>query len=297
MQDINRQRTFLQGPQAEPLFESTDAAVHHSQLVRNKVTDSTLWKFNLAGLILHGVQGTLLLVASQAVTSIKSFSKELTTSFLTFDDDPSSPTFQQLVPGIRSVGKVEIGLMAAVFILMSAVAHAWVLVFWKTYLSDIARETNRARWYEYALSSSVMICAIAIIFGCYDLGTLVLMFLVNAVMNLFGLLMERMNPPERTAVDWAPFIFGCIAGAAPWIVVLMYFLGGGNFGKIPGFVYGILVGYFIFFNTFPINMVLQYARVGRWAEYRFGEKVYIILSLASKSLLAWLVFGGTFQPN
>ena len=86
-------------------------------------------------------------------------------------------------------------------------------------LSDIARETNRARWYEYALSSSVMICAIAIIFGCYDLGTLILMFIVNAVMNLFGLLMERMNPPERTAVDWAPFIFGCIAGAAPWIVV------------------------------------------------------------------------------
>ena len=65
-----------------------------------------------------------------------------------------------------------------------------------------------------------MICAIAIIFGCYDLGTLVLMFIVNAVMNLLGLLMERMNPPERSAVDWTPFVFGCIAGAAPWIVVL-----------------------------------------------------------------------------
>ena len=134
MQDDNRQRTFLRGPQAEPLFESTDnTAVHHSLLApAGKVTDSTLWKFNLAGLILHGVQGTLLLVASQAVPSIKSFGKELTTSFLTFDDDPSSPTYQQLVPGIRSVGKVEIGLMAAVFILMSAVAHAWVLIFWKT---------------------------------------------------------------------------------------------------------------------------------------------------------------------
>ena len=44
-------------------------------------------------------------------------------------------------------------------------------------------------------------------------------------------------------------------------------------------------------------MVLQYARYGSWREYRYGEKVYIILSLASKSLLAWLVFGGTFQPN
>ena len=61
--------------------------------------------------------------------------------------------------------------------------------------------------------------------------------------------------------------------------------------------YGILVGYFIFFNTFPVNMILQYARVGKWADYRYGELCYIWLSLLSKSLLAWLVFGGTFQPN
>jgi hypothetical protein len=30
---------------------------------------------------------------------------------------------------------------------------------------------------------------------------------------------------------------------------------------------------------------------------RYGELTYIVLSLLSKSLLAWLVFGGTFQPN
>jgi uncharacterized membrane protein required for colicin V production len=106
-----------------------------------------------------------------------------------------------------------------------------------------------------------------------------------------------MNPPERLEVNWEPFIFGCIAGVAPWIVVWMYFLGGGNFDQIPGFVYGILVAYLIFFNTFPVNMVLQYKRVGKWAEYRYGELVYIFLSLIAKSLLAWLVFGGTFQPN
>ena len=145
----------------------------------SSVTDSQLWNFNLAGLILHGTQGTAMLVASQAVSSIKNFRKELTTSFLEFDDNPESPTYQTLIPGIRNAGKVEIGLMAAVFVLMSAVAHAWVLIFWKTYLGDIARETNRARWYEYALSSSVMICAIAVLFGCYDLGSLILMFLIN----------------------------------------------------------------------------------------------------------------------
>ena len=207
------------------------------------------------------------------------------------------PAPTSLVPRTRNAFEVEIGLLAAVFVLLSALAHLLVLIFWDAYLADIKRETNRARWYEYAISSSIMICSIAVLFGCYDLGSLILMFMINAVMNLCGLLMERMNPPERTEVDWSPFAIGCIAGIAPWIVVVQYFVGGGNFDQIPGFVYGILVGYFIFFNTFPVNMVLQYARVGKWADYRYGEKVYIVLSLASKSLLTWLVFGGTFQPN
>jgi hypothetical protein len=261
-------------------------------LTASSVTDKSLRCFNIAGFVLHSVQGLAMLTASQAVPSIKDFKKMLTTSFLAFDPDT-----QSLVPRTRNAFEVEIGLLAAVFVLLSALAHLLVLIFWDAYLADIKRETNRARWYEYAISSSIMICSIAVLFGCYDLGSLILMFMINAVMNLCGLLMERMNPPERTEVDWSPFAIGCIAGIAPWIVVVQYFVGGGNFDQIPGFVYGILVGYFIFFNTFPVNMVLQYARVGKWADYRYGEKVYIVLSLASKSLLTWLVFGGTFQPN
>lgn len=256
------------------------------------ITDATLWRYNLGAFVLHSLQGSLMLAASQAVPSIKAFQKELTTSFLAFD-----PETQALVSRQRSVFAVEIGVMAAVFVLLSAVAHGLVLLRWDAYLADIAKQTNHARWYEYALSSSVMICAIAILFGCYDLGSLILMFFVNASMNLFGLLMEKMNPPGQTAVDWSAFLFGCVAGVAPWAVVLLYFFGGGNYSHIPGFVYGILFGYFLFFNTFPINMALQYAKVGSWADYRYGEKVYIVLSLLSKSLLTWLVFGGTFQPN
>jgi hypothetical protein len=206
----------------------------------SSVTDRSLRNFNLAGCILHSVQGLAMLVASQAVPSIKAFKKMLTTSFLEFDAET-----QALVPRTRNAFNVEIGLLAAVFVLLSAVAHLLVLIFWDKYLADIKRETNRARWYEYSISSSIMICGIAVLFGCYDLGSLILMFFINAVMNMCGLLMERMNPPERTEVDWSPFVIGCVAGVAPWIVVVQYFVGGGNFDQIPGFVYGILVGYFI----------------------------------------------------
>lgn len=257
------------------------------------VTDKKLRKYNLIACILHSIQGLMMLVASQKVDSIKEFKKEITTSYLVYNNATGA-----LEPQTKPIGGyIEIGVCAAVFLLMSALAHGIVLAKFNWYLQDIARGINRLRWYEYAASSSLMIVAIATLFGCYDLSSLILIFIGNATMNFWGLVMEEMNPPTRTSTNWMPFVFGTIAGAAPWIVVFTYFFGGGNYAQIPSFVYGILFGYFLFFNTFPINMVLQYTRYGKWKEYRYGELVYIILSLASKSLLSWLVFGGTFQPN
>jgi hypothetical protein len=44
-------------------------------------------------------------------------------------------------------------------------------------------------------------------------------------------------------------------------------------------------------------MVLQYRKVGRWKDYLFGERMYIVLSLVAKSLLAWQIFFGTLRPS
>jgi len=43
-------------------------------------------------------------------------------------------------------------------------------------------------------------------------------------------------------------------------------------------------------------MILQYKGIGKWKEYIYGERVYIILSLVAKSILAWLVLFGAMQP-
>ena len=42
--------------------------------------------------------------------------------------------------------------------------------------------------YEYAISSSLMIVAIAVLFGCYDVASLLLIAVCNASMCLFGLM-------------------------------------------------------------------------------------------------------------
>ena len=45
-----------------------------------------------------------------------------------------------------------------------------------------------------------------------------------------------------------------------------------------------------FFFSFGANQWLQYRGIGRWREYLYGEKSYLVLSLGAKSLLAWQIY-------
>lgn len=92
-----------------------------------------------------------------------------------------------------------------------------------------------------------------------------------------------------------PFWLGCIAGAVPWVAIGIYIAGPGVSATPPAFVYGIFFSLFAFFNVFALNMWLQYRRIGPWRNYLFGESVYILLSLAAKSALAWQVFFPTLM--
>jgi hypothetical protein len=182
----------------------------------------------------------------------------------------------------------------AVFLLMAAADHlltATVARGW--YERQLDRGVNPARWVEYSISASLMIVLIAMLTGIVDLYALVAIFGVNASMILFGWIMERVNEPGRP-VTWWPFWFGSIAGAVPWIAITIAIVVAQQEGDgVPGFVFGIFVSLFLLFNCFAVNQWLQYRRSGRFADYRFGELVYLVLSLVAKSALAWQVFGGT----
>jgi hypothetical protein len=177
----------------------------------------------------------------------------------------------------------------AAFSLLSAAFHFLIASpwGWLRYLGELAHQQNRFRWVEYSLSASLMIVLIAGITGIADVAALLALFGVNASMILFGWLMETHNRPGDE-VDWTPFVFGCIAGSVPWIAIGWYLVGAGS--TVPNFVYGIFVSIFVFFNCFAVNQVLQYRRVGRWADYLTGERTYVWLSLTAKSALAWQIY-------
>lgn len=246
-----------------------------------------LRRFNLAAGALHLLQGIVMLAVSN------DFSLPLTTSFLKFD-----PASRSLDPNPEQVGSLLIGPAVALFLLLSAAAHFSVASFgWRWYVERLRRGINPARWLEYSVSASLMIVIIAMLTGLYDATGLLMIFALNATMIGFGYLMELHN--QSTArTDWTAFTFGCLAGIVPWVVVACYMIGAAASvdTSIPGFVYAIIASIFIFFNIFALNMLLQYAKVGPWRSYIFGEKAYIILSLTAKSALAWQIFSGTLRP-
>ncbi|AQS54292.1 hypothetical protein BW727_101968 [Jeotgalibaca dankookensis] len=257
-----------------------------------EITFQSLRKFNGVMGVLHLIQGLLMLGFALFIDKIASFEIPIRSYFLTFD-----PEQMRLVTDMKEQFNLPFGIMVSLFLFISAFAHFIIVTPWGNaiYNRDLKRGINRFRWYEYALSSSLMIVLIALLFGVYDIGSLILIFIVNAAMNLFGLDMEEINIGKEK-VNWKPFIFGTIAGIAPWIVIILYAFGNTNPADVPWFVYALAGSYFLFFNLFPINMVLQYKRVGKWENYLYGERGYIILSLVAKSVLAWIAFAGVMQP-
>jgi hypothetical protein len=138
-----------------------------------------------------------------------------------------------------------------------------------------------------------MIVLISQICGVADVTALLAIFGVNAAMILFGWLQEKYAQPGNG--EWLPFIFGCIVGIVPWLAVAIYVFAPGSPSEVsaPGFVYGIVISLFAFFNSFAAVQLLQYRGRGKWGNYLRGERTYIVLSLVAKSALAWQIFAGT----
>ncbi|MFA7561684.1 MAG: heliorhodopsin HeR [Candidatus Izemoplasmatales bacterium] len=265
-----------------------------------KTSFESLRRFNMIMGALHLVQGILMLIlASTVIQKISEFQPQITQTFLDYVI-PVGETEGSLVSVTEPIFTLPFGVLVALFLFLSAIAHAIISIPKKTnaiYNADLEKGINRFRWYEYALSSSVMIVLISTLFGVYDIGSLILIFFINATMNLFGLLMEQVNiGKDKKNIKWEAFVFGAIAGIIPWVIIAMYMIGNGNYSMVPWFVWAIVGTYFVAFNTFPVNMILQYLGIGKWKNYLYGERVYIILSLVAKTALAWLVLFGAMQP-
>ena len=122
---------------------------------------------------------------------------------------------------------------------------------------------------------------------------LIAIFGVNAAMILFGWLMERVNPPDEP-VTWRPFVFGSIVGAVPWIAIAIAI----DRARRPRATTACRAS--CTRSSSRCSCCSSASRSTRRcstaaraaARYLYGERVYLVLSLVAKSVLAWQVFAG-----
>ena len=264
-------------------------------IAKSPISINGLRKLNIGAGILHLIQGIIMLGLGLTLT----WNREIYTFYIKFKIISLTPPNFQVLPDPQVAFNLGyLGVILSSFLLISAAAHFTIAFLrMKNYEENLKKGMNPYRWYEYAISSSIMITFLSTFVGVWDLWSLVMIFVLNAMMIMFGYIMEKINQYTKKT-DWSPYLLGCISGFTPWLVTAAYFIAalGSTDTKPPTFVYLTLIIYFIMFNTFSINMILQYKGIGKWKDYLYGERVYIILSLVAKTMLAWLVFVGIFAP-
>ena len=243
-----------------------------------------LQTFNRIAGLTHLIQGVTLLLILNTATTIP-----VVTRF--FDETPDG-----VRPMSETLFEFPIALIGPIFLLLSAAAHLLISspAYVRRYEQNIQKGINPLRWWEYAVSSSLMLVVLLMLGGLIELSTVVFIFTLHFIMNLMGLMMEKYNQ-LTDSTSWLPFNIGVLAGIVPWIMGGLYFWVSTNniADSIPVYAqFGFLLT-FLFFNSFAINMWLQYKKIGKWKVYAYGEKAYIVLSLVSKSALGWIIVLGT----
>jgi hypothetical protein len=256
----------------------------------NALAKLNTWNKSLA--VLHLIQGVAVIVLANA----RGFS--IHTNYLTVDSLASAGGNPVLVSASHNVFSLNLAYLVAAFFFMSALAHLVIATVYRDqYEADLRQGINKARWIEYGLSASTMMVGIAVLSGVADVASLFMIFMLTAIMNLMGLMMEVHNQTTKKT-NWLSYYIGVKSGLAPWIVVALYLISTNVYGngRIPTFVYWIFGSMLVLFSSFAVNMFLQYKKKGKWANYLYGERVYMILSLVAKSVLAWQIFFGALRP-
>jgi hypothetical protein len=103
--------------------------------------------------------------------------------------------------------------------------------------------------------------------------------------------------PQAQPIDWSPFLMGFVPHAFAWALVACHFFQTVVNGDPPGFVWAIIFIIFFLDLAFAIVQMLQFANVKFMRGFARAEFAYIILSLTSKQLLAWIEFVGAQSLN
>ena len=262
-------------------------AMRHKKLDQNM---SGLRLYNRVAGILHLVQavglGTLLaLVENQFLYSVnRAF--------------PLSAGAAGAENGAIELFSINFGLGLVFALALSASFHFLISsrFFFDRYSRGLRLNRNNFRWTEYSINASVLLFLAAQMSGISNVVSLVAIFGLSTSMVLFCALQEKYEQPGSGG--FLPFIFASLFGFISWVIIGTGFVATENSTSAAGsFASQAAALLFAFFLAFGINQFFQSKRIGRWKDYLRGERVFIFLSLLSKTGLVYLLIDVLLLPQ
>ena len=152
-------------------------------------------------------------------------------------------------------------------------------------------ELRRIRFFDYVVTSSVMIACVSIILGSPSLGQV-----VTAVSAQLGVVAIFYFAQRANAALFG-FWVSSLAYGVLWAPLFMVFMESMNAGKVepPSFVSFILIGVFFQFTSFAFLQLWLLCRPK--TAYVLEEALFLCLSLSSKVLLHWVLFLAAISFN
>jgi hypothetical protein len=197
---------------------------------------------------------------------------------------------------VRNNGSINYANAIYLFFGISALAHLYY-AFSPNYRKVLEEGWNPYRWFEYALSASVMSSILAAADGTKDAVSVVGLGLLTGAMQFTGLSNEAnlrySGTPNKDSV-WASFLVGW------FLFIILFGTIGYNFimairdakaipaaKNLPGFVYFVFVSQIFFYAMFGLTQRSQALdRLKGFKRFEMHEDRYILLSFASKLALA-----------
>lgn len=208
---------------------------------------------------------------------------------------------------LSSYGGVALIALLVAFTFITAVVHSMYAGGAFDYYSRVSRGNNSMRWYEYAVTASIMIFVIALTSGTFDLYAQIFVVVCTFGLMMLGDVVEkclikndkdsRSNVVVTTIIGWALMltVFGVIVNSfANYNNKLKE---SGEAGA-PDFVYAIVIVMFVLYATFGFiqmyDISKRFKKNASFDAAKHGSSVemaYTANSMLSKLLLVGILLG------
>jgi hypothetical protein len=228
----------------------------------------------------------------------KSFSLPVSTSYITRDQLLINAYGKNaLSASTAHIFDVNVKSLIVFMLILLVIIYVWLASRYRyNYETDLKRESNPARWIHTGFINGLMMVAVGLLAGVYDLVTLIVLFILPIITNLIFIIKEQLPEQEKLKHNLL-MILKLATAILPLAIILCYVLsadiyGTHGMGTYFYFLYATVTIYYV--GTF-VNQLLLSKKTKSWKKYIYGEQIHLLLGVIFTTAVIWQIFVGVLH--